>query len=93
MRIVLATILGGITAAENAKEPGNQRPEERVIPQISIPLKSRTGTAAAAATAPTGSVLGGVDDGVARCLAAGSASEKAACERRLAAPAPVKPQR
>ena len=84
-----------VTAAENAKEPGNQRPEERVIPQISIPLKPRGSTAAAATptSVPAGRVSGGVDDGAARCLAIGSASEKAACERGLAASGPVKSQR
>jgi len=84
-----------VMAAENAKEPGNQRPEERLIPQISIPLKSRDRTAAAAnaASAPAASVPGHVDDGAARCLAAGSSLEKAACERGLAASAPVKPLR
>ncbi len=76
-----------ITAAENAKEPGNQRPDERGIPQLSIPLKPRAG-ATAAASVPAGSVPGGVDDSVARCLAAGSAAEKAACERRAAASTP-----
>ncbi|WP_457422721.1 hypothetical protein [Roseateles sp. P5_E7] len=83
-----------ITAAENAKEPGNQRPEERVIPQIRIPLKSRRNAAAATTpSVPTGNVLGGVDDGAARCMAAGNATDKAACERGLAASAPVKSQR
>jgi hypothetical protein len=84
-----------VMAAENAKEPGNQRPEERVIPQIRIPLKSRSNAAAAATTAttPTGSVPGGVDDGAARCMAAGSAGEKAACGRGLPASGPVKSPR
>ena len=84
-----------VMASENAKEPGNQRPEERVIPQISIPLKSRSSTAAAAtsASAPAGGVAGGVNEGAARCLAIGSASEKVACERGLAASGPVKAQR
>lgn len=83
-----------ITAAENAKEPGNQRPEERVIPQIRIPLKPRNSAAAATiASAPAGNVPGGVDDGAARCMAAGSASEKAACESGLAASGPVKSKR
>ncbi|MBW8843729.1 MAG: hypothetical protein JF607_01970 [Burkholderiales bacterium] len=84
-----------ITAAENAKEPGNQRPEERVVPQISIPLKTRNSSAAATATAsaPIGSVPGRVNEGAARCLALGGAEEKAACERRLAASAPVKAER
>jgi hypothetical protein len=78
-----------ITAAENAKEPGVQRPEERVIPQISVPLKSRQGSAAAPASAPAGGRPAAVNDGAARCLAS-SGSDKAACERGSAASAPVK---
>ena len=83
-----------VRAAENAKEPGNQRPEERVIPQISIPLRQKNiaPSPATPASAP-GNVPGGVDDGAARCLAARNAGEKAACERGLAASGPVKPAR
>lgn len=75
-----------ITAAENAKEPGVQRPEERVIPQISIPLRNRNiaPTPAVPASAVPGSVPGRVNEGAARCLAMETAAEKAACERRLA---------
>jgi len=66
-----------------------QRPEERVIPQISVPLKSRKGAVpATTASVPAGSVPGAVNDVAARCLASGSAAERAACERRLAASAP-----
>jgi len=83
-----------VMAAENAKEPGSQRPDERVIPQIRIPLKSRNSAAASTTTpVPPGNVPGGVDDGAARCLAVASVSERLACERRLAASAPMKPQR
>ncbi|RZL39707.1 MAG: hypothetical protein EOP35_03090 [Rubrivivax sp.] len=84
-----------LTAAENTREPGNQRPEERVIPQISIPFKSRNSTVPSATTAPmpAANVPGGVDDGAARCLAAGSASQRSACERGLAASGPMKPTR
>lgn len=83
-----------ILAAENAKEPGSQRPEERVIPQIRIPLKARSDTAAeATAAAPADNVPGGVDDSAARCMAAKSPAGKAACERGLAASGPVKSQR
>jgi hypothetical protein len=84
-----------VMAAENAKEPGNQRPEERVIPQLRLPIKSRSSTAAAATTpsAPAGNVPGGVDDGAARCMAAKNAMDKAACERGLAASMPMKSQR
>lgn len=83
-----------ITAAENAKEPGVQRPDERVIPQISVPLKSRKVTALAATTAsaPAGNVPGGVDDSAARCLAS-TGSERAACEREAAASRPAQPRR
>jgi hypothetical protein len=79
-----------VMAAENAKEPGAQRPEERVVPQLSVPLQSRKSklAAAAAASAPAGNVPGTVNDAAARCLAARDADEKAACERRLAASAP-----
>ncbi|MFG6416120.1 hypothetical protein ACG02S_19670 [Roseateles sp. DC23W] len=81
-----------IRAAENAKEPGVQRPEERVIPQISLPLRSRNVTPATSASAPAGSIPGGVNDDAARCLAAGTAQEKAACERGSAASLPAKPK-
>jgi len=75
-----------VRAAENAKEPGEQRPEERVIPQLSVPLKSRKSAANAeiAASVPAGSVPGAVNDAAARCLAK-SGAEKAACERAAAA--------
>lgn len=73
-----------VVAAENAKEPGVQRPDERVIPQISVPLKSRAVPQASASAASTGVV----NDAAARCLASGNAAAKAACERRLAASAP-----
>lgn len=81
-----------IRAAENAKEPGVQRPDERVIPQISVPLRSRNITPAALASAPAGSIPGGVNDDAARCVAAGTAQEKAACERGAAASLPAKPK-
>ena len=76
-----------IVAAENAKEPGVQRPEERVIPQISVPLKSRA-VPSASASAVLAGAPGVVNDGAARCLAIRDAAEKAACERRLAASSP-----
>lgn len=79
-----------IRAAENAKEPGVQRPDERVIPQISVPLRSRN--IVPAASAPAGSIPGGVNDDAARCLAARTAQDKAACERGAAASLPAKPK-
>ncbi|MDR7268142.1 putative component of type VI protein secretion system [Pelomonas saccharophila] len=84
-----------LTASENAKEPGVQRPEERVVPQISVPLRSRNITAPAAppASAPVGSRPGGVNDAAARCLAADSAKTKAACEGAGKASEPAKAAR
>jgi hypothetical protein len=80
-----------LTAAENTREPGDRRPEERVVPQISIPLKSRSAALApvAAASTPVAAVPGGVDDAAARCLATRNPVEKAACERALPASAPA----
>lgn len=77
-----------LTAAENTREPGLQRPDQRAVPQVSVALRGRLGTEATAASAPAGSLPGAVNDGAARCLAAGSASDRAACERALAASAP-----
>lgn len=93
---VVPTRNPAIIAAENAKEPGVQRPEERVVPQISVPLvrKNNPVSPAATASAPSGSLPGAVNDGAARCLAAESAADKAACERAEAASAPrTKPAR
>ncbi len=72
-----------VRAAEKAKEPGILQPEQRVIPQISVPLKRANSATPAtpAASRPAGSVAGTVNDGVARCVAASDAAEKAACER------------
>lgn len=80
-----------VMAAENAKEPGVQRPEERVIPQLSVPLKSRN--SGATAPAPVGSAPGAVNDVAARCMAASDAADKAACQRQPAASEPVKSKR
>jgi hypothetical protein len=77
-----------VRAAENAKEPGAQRPEQRVFPQLHVPLTRRGPNAAAPASAPTGPL---VDDGAARCLASRDAPARAACERALAASAPARP--
>ena len=81
-----------VKAAEYANEPGKLRPEQRVIPQISVPLKGSNSPspAAPAASRPAGSVSGAVNDGAARCLATRGAKEKAACERALAASGPLK---
>ncbi|MDY0746971.1 hypothetical protein SNE35_20835 [Paucibacter sp. R3-3] len=72
-----------VRAAEKAKEPGSLQPEQRAIPQISVPLKTRNSPSPAtpAASLPAGSVPGAVNDDAARCLAADSGKLKAACER------------
>lgn len=75
-----------VMAAENAKEPGVMRPEERVVPQIAVPLRSRT-TARVAASAPAGGAPGAVNDKAARCLAAAGPAQRARCERERAAAA------
>lgn len=79
-----------VKAAENANEPGELRPEQRVIPQLSIPLKRGASPVAPAASLPAGSVPGAVNDGTARCKATSGAKEMAACERGLAASGPLK---
>lgn len=84
-----------ILAAENAREPGTQRPEERVIPQISVPLKSRNIAlpVATAASTAVGGRPGAIDDSAARCLAGGSAKERLACEAAARASEPSKASR
>jgi hypothetical protein len=81
-----------VKAAENANEAGKLLPEQRVIPQVSVPLRRSNGPSPAATTAslPAGSVPGAVNDGAARCLATSGAKEMAACERGLPASGPPK---
>ena len=76
-----------VRAAEKANEPGTLQPEQRVIPQISVPLRRSNGPSPAAPSAslPAGTVSGAVNDGAARCLATGAAKASAACERRAPA--------
>jgi len=81
-----------LTAAENAQETGNPRPEGRLLPQIAVPFGARriANNAELAGSAPPGSVPGRVNPGAARCLAMSSPAEKAACERGLAASAAIR---
>lgn len=81
-----------VTAAENAKEPGAQRPDERVIPQVSIPLKGRQ-VIAPATSAASAAVPGGINEAAARCRASRNADDRAACERAAAASEPAQPPR
>ena len=82
-----------VRAAENSSEPGDLAPEQRVIPQISLPIKRSSSASpnAPSASLPAGSVTGAVNDGAARCLASKGAKEREACERGMAASATVKP--
>jgi hypothetical protein len=89
---IVPTRNAALTAAENAKEPGAQRPEEKVIPQLSLPLRTRPEKAVAAAASGPSNGTGALNDGAARCLATANAAEKAACERSVAASAPAKPR-
>lgn len=80
-----------VKAAENATEPGDLRPAQRVIPQISIPLKRSNSPSPAAppASLPAGSKPGIVNDGTARCMASSNDKARAACERGAAASGPL----
>jgi hypothetical protein len=73
-----ATSSPAVQAAEEARVPGEMRPEKRPVPQVVVPLKrpapSDDATASAASPAPSG-----VDDEVARCLASNDRRERAAC--------------
>ena len=67
------------------------RPEQAVVPQISIPLgrtqqpvRPKAAHTTAASPAASGAAIGGISDGVARCEAQVSDMERAACRARLA---------
>lgn len=66
-----------VRAAENAEMPGDLRPEKRAVPQVSIPLKGKTGQAAA----PSVGAASGIDDDAARCLAKKTKKEREQCQR------------
>ncbi len=74
----------------SATVPGDVRPEEPVVPQISIPL-GKTPPAPALSKAQQqrqdkAAAMGGVDDSVARCKAAATPAERDACLTRLGRP-------
>jgi len=81
-----------VRAAENAELPGDLRPEERIVPQISIPLKRR-GVASPARGASAASGKNGIDDDAARCSAKKTKAERDDCLRPTlrAGPAAIKP--
>lgn len=57
---------------DSATAPGDLRPEERVTPQIVIPLRK-------AARRPAGAASGGIDDTAARCEAQSSPRARERC--------------
>lgn len=72
---------------ESATAPGDVRPEDPVVPQISIPL-GKTPPAPAQSKAQVqrhdrAAAMGGVDDSVARCKAAETNAARDACLARL----------
>jgi hypothetical protein len=86
-----------MTAAEkrdSATAPGDMRPEEPVVPQLSIPL-GRTPPVPVLSKAQQqrqekAAAMGGVDDGVARCKAAATPAERSACLARLGSPSKLR---
>jgi hypothetical protein len=73
-------------AAQDAEVPGDVRPENPVVPQLSIPLKRERSKELVAAP-KSGNAVGGVDDGAARCRAMKTSTERTECQRALASSA------
>jgi len=67
-----------VRAAQGATPPGELRPENPVLPQIAVPLRRPRDTAPGERA---GSAAGSIDDSAARCRAASSDRERAACIR------------
>ncbi len=81
---------------DSASTPGDLRPEERVTPQIVIPLRKTappTKAERAAARRGTAASSVGIDDSVARCEAQSSEQAREKCRASLTQkkPQPVKP--
>lgn len=72
-----------VRAAQGAAAPGDLRPQNQVLPQIAVPLRRGRDSAGSqrAGSAPAGNI----DDSAARCRAAASVRERAACGRGGAA--------
>jgi hypothetical protein len=70
--------------------PGDVRPEEPVVPQISIPLgktpPAPTLSRAQQQRQDKAAAMGGVDDSVARCKAAKTPADRDVCLTRLGRP-------
>ena len=74
---------------EGATVPGDVRPEERVTPQIVVPLRKNAppptkAQRAAARRGTAASASGGIDDSVARCEAQASKAAREKCLDSLA---------
>jgi len=75
-------------SVENARPPGEMRPELPVKPQITIPFKGVDANKLPPGKAGTSkAVKGGIDDSAARCLAIADAAERTRCEQKAAAAA------
>ena len=80
---------------DSASTPGDLRPEERVTPQIVIPLRKAappTQAQRAAARPGAAATSTGIDDSVARCGAQAWAQARDKCRARLTKRPPLKPQ-
>ena len=80
---------------DSASTPGDLRPEERVTPQIVIPLRKTappTKARAAAARRSAAASAAAIDDSAARCEAQSSAQARETCRASLTKKGPpVKP--
>ena len=69
-----------VRAAQGSAAPGDLRPQSAVVPQIAVPLRRDRDTGAAEGAGSAG-LAGTIHDAAARCKAATSDRERAACIR------------
>ena len=69
-----------VRAAQGSAAPGDLRPQSPVVPQLAVPLRRDRDTAAADRAGSAG-LAGAIHDAAARCKAATSDRERAACIR------------
>lgn len=69
---------------EGSSMPGDLRPEDRVTPQIVVPLRKPSSTPAAPA-ARSASATGGIDDTAARCEAQSTRAARERCRAQAGA--------
>ena len=73
-----------VQAAKNAEQPGKLRPENPVVPQLSVPLSgAKPGPSGGTALPPKGPANGKPDDRAAACAAHMTKAERDKCERSL----------